>query len=307
VTGTGDLDQYGVAFFYDPRYHVEDPEGDDEAKPIGWFTSRLLDAVLRAEASRTRRGGPYTHVCLSAHPKKIDVRKGGVGAGSNARFMCFTNTDHARGFDVYPHLDQESMGDIFEAARRVVSPADPDPEWRFHTPSLLWLMVIGLLAEGRLTLLAQVLAHLVPNFRGVFCTEMVADAFRRFSPSPFYVYADEARIRRLQLTFPKSVFLARVRRLAGVWGVDAQEAVEPESAWQNFQGLDVATARVTDAWCGAPPTDDRGRHLVPIGNDVGQIPPHLVGLSEIANSPCLRDPIGLPRAGAQDTPGSPST
>lgn len=305
MTETGDLDQYGVAFFYDPRYHVEDPDGDEDAPEIGWFTNRLLDAVLRAEASRTRRGGPYTHVCLSAYPKKIDVRKGGSRAESNARFMCFTNTDRARGFDVYPHLDQEAMRDIFDAARRVVSPADPDPEWRFHTLSLLWLMVIGLLAEGRLTFLAQVLAHLVPNSRGVFCTEMVADAFRRFSPTPFYVYADEARIRRLQLTVPRRVFLARVRRLAGLWGAGTLEAVEPEAAWQNFQSLDVATARVTDASCGAPPTDDRGRHLVPIGNDVGQIPPHLVGLSEIANSPCLRDPIGLPRAGTQDEPDPP--
>lgn len=291
----GDISQWGVAFFYDPRYHGGDNPKAPPPKKLKWASHRLLDAVLRAEASRIPRGGPYTHVCLSAYPEKIDVRAGKEPEDYNARLMRFTGRDHARGFDVYPHLDPKAMRVVFDAARHVVAPADPDPEWRFHTPSLLWLMVIGLLAEGRHTLLAQVLAHLVPNFRGVFCTEMVADAFCRFSPNPFYVYADAARIRRLQVDLPKRAFKARARRLAGMWGVGTRDAVDPELAWQNFQSFDAAAAGVTDAPCGAPPTDDCGRQLVRIGNKVGQIPPHLVGLSELANSPCLGEPISLPK------------
>lgn len=294
VTG-GDINQLGVAFFYDPRYQPE--PGKPPPPKIDWITSRLLDAVLRAEASRIPRGGPYTHVCLSAYPKKIDVRKGEKPEDRNARHMPFTDGDRARGFDVYPHIHQAVMRGIFDKARRVVSPADPDPEWRFHTPSLLWLMVIGLLAEGRHTVLARALAHIVPNFKGVFCSEMVADALHQFSPTPFHVYADAARIRRLQVSIPKRAFLARTSRLRDLWGTDLNTEGEggPQAAWQNFQRLDLAAAQVADAACGAPPVDDRGRYLVPIGNDCGQVPPHLIGLSEIANSPCLGEPVSFPK------------
>jgi hypothetical protein len=288
VTETGDLDQYGVVFLYDPRY--EAAPGKPTPPKINWITSVLLDIVIAVEGPRFERGGPYTHACLSAYPKKVDVSK----SVSNARCTGFADVDSARGFQVYPHLDQTVMSEVFGEACEAAGPSNRIPEWSFHTPSLLWLMVIGLLGEGRLWPLGQLLAHVVPNMKGVFCSELVADALWRFSEVPFCVYADEARIRRFKAMSERG-FKTRVQRLNEFWNVDAAAArmVTPDDAWDHFQALDLAEATNTFSACQGPP-DDQGRELVAVGYCIGQIPPHLVGLSEIANSPCLGDPIDPP-------------
>jgi hypothetical protein len=49
-----DIDQYSVAFFYDPRYHAEDPA--DQPPRLPWHLRLplywLLDMVLRVEGPR---------------------------------------------------------------------------------------------------------------------------------------------------------------------------------------------------------------------------------------------------------------
>jgi len=287
-----DIGQYAVAFFYDPRHHVEDPA--DQPSQLPWYLRMplywLLDMVLRVEGRRFLHGGPYTHTCLAKYPKMIDVR---LGANDGQAYLGeFSSSDERRGFDVYPHQDSETMAAVFEGASQVVGRAEGEPDWWFHVPSLLWLIMIGLLSEGRFSFLARLLAYTVPNFKGVFCSEMVADAFRRFSAEPFCVYVEEARVRRLQLTLPKRAFLRRVRRVGELHGPSAAEPT-PDQAWMNFQALNVATLAGDDSRCEG--VDDHPRVLVPIGNGVGQISPHLVGLSDLANSPNLTDPLGLPK------------
>lgn len=285
----GDIDQLGVALLYDPRYQAG--PGKPPPPKIKWFTSVLLDIVIAVEGPRFERGGPYTHACLSAYPKKVDVSK----SVPKARCMNFTDVDSARGFQVYPHLDQAVISEVFGEACEAADPSNGIPEWSFHTPSLLWLMVIGLLGEGRLWPLGQLLAHVVPNMKGVFCSELVADALWRFSEVPFCVYADEARIRRFQARMPEHAFKARVRHRLDFWGLDAamKDVVGPDEAWDNFRALDLSSGPEVSPVCTGPP-DDQGKLLVAVGDGCGQISSHLVGLSEIANSPCLGEPIEAP-------------
>ena len=286
---TGDIDQLGVALLCDPRYEA----APDKPPPpeIEWITHVLLNIVITVEGPRFERGGPYTHVVLSAYPRKVDVSK----SVPKARCLDFTDIDHARGFQVYPHLNQAEMSEVFAQACEATGPSNGIPEWTFHTPSLLWLMTIGLLGNRWTWPLGQVLAHRVPNMKGVFCSELVADALWRFSDVPFCVYADEARIKRFQGRMPELAFKKLVQRRLDMWGLDASMAgvVDPDRAWRNFRALDLTSASEVSGACSGPP-DDEGRKLVAVGDDCGQISPHLVGLSEIANSPCLGDPIDSP-------------
>lgn len=293
-----DIHQYGLAFLYDPRYHAEDPV--EALDPLPWYKrirlNWLLDAVLRLEGRRFDHGGPYTHTLLSKFPQVVDVRLG--SGGGKAYAGDFSDADRRRGLDVYPHSDQEIMCHVFsEVARRVDDGTETD--YWFSVPSLLWLMVIGYLAEGRFTWLMRVLVNVIPDLPGVFCSEMVADALRRFSSKPFCVYVEEERVRNLQLSMSRRAFLKRIQKANELWDAGEEGSTEevsiPELAWMNFQSLDMQQVARIESPCPGESQDEQGRVLVPIGHDEGQISPHLVGLSDLANSPNLSAPIGFPR------------
>ena len=288
-----DLSDYGLAFLYDPRYYAEDP-ADTPAKlpwykriPLNW----LLDTVLRLEGPRFDRGGPYTHTCLSRYPAIVDVR---LGLNDGKAYVGeFSDADCSRGLDVYPHRQQEIMAEIFSKATERVGDGDKDSEYSFSIPSLLWLIVIGYLSERRFTWLMRLLAHMTPDLPGVFCSEMVADALCRFSPEPFCVYVELERVRNLQVNLPKRAFVKRVERANELWGAITMSPTS-EQAWMNFQTLNLTSEKSLESLCPDPAPDQPNRLLVPVGHGKGEISPHLVGLSDLANSPNLGDPVSLP-------------
>lgn len=154
--------------------------------------------------------------------------------------------------------------------------------------------MIGYLAEGRFTWLMRFLINVIPDLPGAFCSEMVADALRRFSSEPFCVYVEEERVRNLQLSLSRRAFVKRLHRANELWDASERRPT-PERAWMNFQSLDLQQAALAGSACPGDSQDEHGRVLVPIGHEEGQISPHLVGLSDLANSPSLSSPIGLPR------------
>jgi hypothetical protein len=288
-----DLSDYGLAFLYDPRYYAEDPA--DAPRKLVWYKriplNWLLDAVLRLEGPRFDRGGPYTHTCLSRYPKIVDVR---LGRNDGKAYVGeFSEADRRRGLDVYPHLNQKIMAEVFSKAAERAGDGNTGSEYWFSVPSLLWLIVIGYLSEKRFTWLMRFLAHIIPDLPGVFCSEMVADALRRFSPEPFCVYVEPERVRNLQFTLPRRVLLKRIQRASELWETGGDDP-SPERAWINFQALDLTQLSQDDSSCVGQSPDEHGRVLVPIGHGKGEISPHLVGLSDLANSPHLSTPVGLP-------------
>ena len=268
--------EYSVLFVYPPN------------KPWYSFTGQLSRLIAKLEKGRVHnKHGPYTHCALRKEDEILEAtlnknRASGVDEDLLEKYQH-------RGYDTY---SAENVDVAYEKARRAALRRENEDWAKFSIKSILWLIYVGKLAESGDGRLARLSLRGAKNKKGLFCAEFVSEALTRYGNLTLTVSVNPDRIPKLKECdmsfFEERVeeigrFRSRVRDSDSIGTLSPssnESSLDPRAVWKNFQQFDPKPRRLDLAGLGAgdPPVE------VEVGLEPGQLPPFLVGLSDLANS-----------------------